>query len=298
MGAAFVVVGLPFGDRDVGNAVVDEDVRPAVFDVVLVLVPTSVLLLAGRRLIATRRRPVALLGGVVAAAVVAGVVFRVSSLRVQTFGPTITHVDTERSEVALTFDDGPSRSFTPRVLRTLAFHDVEATFFMLGERVEKMPDIAQAVVLAGHEIGNHTWSHPSMPSLWKSQIRDEVCQTNEVIQSATGLRPTLFRPPFGRFAPSAVPLLGALGFDFILWSADGGDWDVDDPQLIADRIVRDAKPGSIILLHDSKALTVEALPLVIAGLRGRGFSIVPASELVGLDPYQESRGFSRTSVRR
>lgn len=208
------------------------------------------------------------------------------------FGPTDDKV------VALTFDDGPSRSYTPRVLRTLAFHDVEATFFMLGERVEKMPDIAKDVVLAGHEIGNHTWSHPSMRSLWKSQIRDEVCQTNEVIQSATGLRPRLFRPPFGRFAPSAVPLLGALGFDFVLWSADGGDWDVDDPQLIADRIVRDAKPGSIILLHDSKALTVEALPLVIAGLRGRGFSIVPASELVGLEPYLEPTGFSSASVRR
>lgn len=207
------------------------------------------------------------------------------------FGPTDDKV------VALTFDDGPSPTYTPRVLRTLAHYDIQATFFMLGERVDKMPELTNAVVDAGHELGNHTWSHPSMRSLWKSQIREEVCGTTEAIRRATGLRPTLFRPPFGRFAPSAVPLLGALGFDFILWSADGADWDVEDPQRIAKSVVDEAKPGSIILLHDSKAITVEALPLVISGLKARGFSIVPVSELVGLDPYLEPTGFSPTGVR-
>ncbi len=194
---------------------------------------------------------------------------------------------TDEKIVSLTFDDGPSATHTPKVLRTLAHYDVTATFFVLGERVAKMPEVTASIADAGHEIGNHTWSHRSLRSLWKSQIRDEVCRTNAAVHSATGRRPTLFRPPFGRFAPSALPLLGALGMDMVLWSADGTDWDTDDPAAIAARIVKEAKPGAIILLHDSNAVTVAALPLVIQGLRARGYEIRPVGETTGRSPYAD-----------
>ncbi len=192
---------------------------------------------------------------------------------------------THEKVVSLTFDDGPSAANTPRILRTLTHYGVRATFFVLGERVEKMPELTASIAKAGHEIGNHTWSHRSLRSLWKSQIREEVCRTNAAVRSATGLRPALFRPPFGRFAPSAVPLLGALGMDMVLWSSDGTDWDTDDPAVIAARIVKEAKPGGIILLHDSHAVTVAALPLVIQGLRARGYQIQSVGEATGLAPY-------------
>lgn len=183
--------------------------------------------------------------------------------------------------VALTFDDGPSRENTPRVLRALRRADAHATFFVLGDRAERMPDLLDAVHEAGHEIGNHGFSHTSMRSLWKSQIRDEVCRTHRAVESATGRAPTLLRPPFGRYAPSAVPLVGGLGYDLVLWSVDANDWQKQEPAAMARSVVRAARPGSIILMHDREARSVDALPMILAGLKQRGFEVVTVSALLG-----------------
>jgi peptidoglycan-N-acetylglucosamine deacetylase len=188
--------------------------------------------------------------------------------------------DTSRRAVALTFDDGPSRENTPRILDVLAAHDVRVTFFVLGGRVDKMPDLVARIDAEGHEIGNHTWSHPSMRSLWPSALRDELESTNARVAEITGKRPTLVRPPFGRYPPSALPVFAELGLDAILWSVDSLDWDDDDPQAIARTVVRGATPGSIILLHDRTSATVKALPDIIRGLRQRGFEIVPVSSII------------------
>lgn len=192
---------------------------------------------------------------------------------------------TTRPMVALTFDDGPSRENTPRILDVLAEYDVRATFFVLGQRGARMQDLLARIDAAGHDIGNHSWSHPSFRSLWHSQIHAEICQTHTLLRNALGKQPTLFRPPFGRYAPSAVPIVGALGYDLVLWSVDSLDWGEEDPAIIADTVVRQAQPGAIILLHDRRAVTVHALPRIIRGLRERGFAIEPVSALLGRDPY-------------
>ncbi len=186
---------------------------------------------------------------------------------------------TDRRVVALTFDDGPSAENTPSVLHTLRHKDAPATFFVLGERVEKMPALTARIAAEGHELANHTWSHASLSSLFKSQLQDEVCRTAAAIESASGQRPTRFRPPFGRFPDSALPILGGLGQDVVLWTVDGNDWEHEDPEALAQSVVRAARPGSIILLHDREALTARALPSIIGGLRARGFEIVPLDEL-------------------
>lgn len=191
---------------------------------------------------------------------------------------------TASKQIALTFDDGPSRENTPRVLKILRRAEAHATFFVLGDRAERMPDILEAVDEGGHEIGNHGFSHTSMRSLWKSQIRDEVCRTHRAVEAATGQQPTLLRPPFGRYAPSAVPLVGGLGYDLVLWTVDAADWKTRDATAMARSVVQAARPGAIILMHDREAASVDALPMILAGLKRRGFEVVTVSELLDATP--------------
>ena len=195
------------------------------------------------------------------------------------FGPS----DTPR--VALTFDDGPSAELTPWILSTLRRHDVQATFFVLGQRAEKLPDVLQEIDEAGHEIGNHGWTHTSLRSLFPEQIEQEVDDTNAVVEAATGKQPALFRPPFGRYPPSSVPLVAERGMSFVLWNADSRDWARDaDTDAIVERVLDEARPGAIILLHDSQVATARALDRILTGLSHKGLEIVPVSELTGLPP--------------
>ena len=195
------------------------------------------------------------------------------------FGPS------DRPRIALTFDDGPSAELTPWILSTLRRHDVKATFFVLGQRAEKLPDVLQQIDEAGHEIGNHGWTHTSLRSLFPEQIEQEVDDTNAVVEAATGKQPALFRPPFGRYPPSAVPLVAERGMSFVLWNADSRDWDHNaDTDAIVERVLDEARPGAIILLHDSQDATARALDRILTGLSDKGLEIVPVSELTGLPP--------------
>lgn len=204
--------------------------------------------------------------------------------------------DRDDRAIALTFDDGPSRENTPRILEVLEREDVPATFFVLGERAAKMPDLLEAIDEGGHEIGNHTWSHGSLRSMWASQIRDELQRTNDAVFSAIGRRPALFRPPFGRYAPSALPIVGELEMNVVLWSVDGEDWD-RDPEAIASLVVGEASAGDIVLLHDRTSTTAAALAAIIRGLRARGFRLVTVSELTGLRAYAPATGSSASPMR-
>lgn len=193
------------------------------------------------------------------------------------FGPS------DPPKVALTFDDGPSAELTPWILSTLRRHDVKATFFVLGQRAHKLPGVLQQIDEAGHEIGNHGWTHTSLRSLFPDQIEQEVDDTNAVVEAATGKQPALFRPPFGRYPPSAVPLVAERGMNFVLWNADSRDWDRDaDADAIVERVLDEARPGAIILLHDSQDATARALDRILTGLSDKGLEIVPVSELTGL----------------
>lgn len=187
------------------------------------------------------------------------------------------------NRVALTFDDGPSEELTPWVLNTLREHGVRATFFVLGNRAKAHPEVLAAIDADGHEIGNHGWSHSSLRSLYPQQIERELDDTNAAVFAATGKTPTLFRPPFGRYPKSSIALVAARAMDIVLWNADGRDWD-GDADAVVQRVVSQARPGAIILLHDRETATARALPRILEGLANKGLEPVPVTELLGPAP--------------
>ncbi len=159
----------------------------------------------------------------------------------------ITHVNTEVSAVALTFDDGPHPQWTPRLLDLLARHHAKATFFMVGEMAARYPDLVARVAAAGHAIGNHSWNHPSFPAVTFSERSAQVARCAVVIPVR---QQKLFRPPFGDLDWKTYPPLIAKGYAVIGWSVSSSDWRRGDASQIVDAVERQLKPGSIVLMHD------------------------------------------------
>ncbi|MGG0656192.1 polysaccharide deacetylase family protein [Rummeliibacillus pycnus] len=178
--------------------------------------------------------------------------------------------------VALTFDDGPSKTVTPKVLKILKKHNVKATFFMVGSQVKANPKIAKQVQEAGHEIGNHTYSHPNLMNLTNAQIKSQLTRTNTAIKNATGHNPTLFRPPYGAVdnrvrAQTKLPVT--------LWSVDTLDWKYHNSKKIMTFVKKQTYPGAIILMHDIHISTADGLDAVITYLKKQGYTFVTVSEL-------------------
>jgi peptidoglycan-N-acetylglucosamine deacetylase len=192
-----------------------------------------------------------------------------------------------RPQVALTFDDGPDPHHTPRILEALDRAGVRATFFLVGRRVEEAPEIVRAIAASGHDLGNHTYSHRHFWTLPPRASRDEVDRGAAAIADAAGQAPRYFRPPWGTFNWAAYARAGQIGETRVLWSVRPEGVLAPAP---ADRmtavVVRRAHPGAIVDLHDrgghpsTPRETCAALPGMIAGLRDRGFEVVPLRELL------------------
>lgn len=181
--------------------------------------------------------------------------------------------------VALTFDDGPSGQ-TTRLVGLLESAGVPATFFALGSQVAEHPAAARAA--AGHaEIASHGWAHTSLTKLTGHQIAAELVRTNRAIAETVGSRPTLFRPPYGAVDAAAVDELRRAGLPIALWSVDPEDWKVRDADAVHRRVLDAVRPGSVVLLHDLYASTVDAVPRIIADLRAQGFVFVTVSQMWG-----------------
>ena len=186
-------------------------------------------------------------------------------------------------EVALTFDDGPSVPYTGQVLDILRKNRVHATFFICGANAERYPDLVRRIKAEGHEIGNHTYSHPWLYLMDRAKIADEIDHTQDVLQKISGRRPRLFRPPFGVRWFSLWPLLRERGLTMVLWSIRGYDGELAAPD-IARATLDQLQPGGIILLHDGfetrrpaevdRSATVRALPAIISGIRRAGYTFV------------------------
>lgn len=161
---------------------------------------------------------------------------------------TITHVRTVEPVAALTFDDGPHPHFTPKLLDLLAQYGVKATFFMVGEKAAKHKDIVQEVLAQGHIIGNHSWSHPSFIEISRGEQRAEVRRCEHALH-LTGRR--LFRPPYGHQNLRSRMVLFFLHYQVIGWNGTAQDWLAQTPGEIAEKLKRQIRPGSIILLHDA-----------------------------------------------
>lgn len=179
--------------------------------------------------------------------------------------------------VALTFDDGPDPTLTPQLLAILAAEDVRATFFLVGRSVEAHPEIARAIASTGHELGNHSWSHAVLPRLSRSEIRDELEQTDMAIAAATGIFPAVVRPPFGAVDGGVVE---AAERPVILWTFATFDWLGPSARFIERRVGRLARPGAIILMHDVQSVAIEAIGAVIDELRASGFGFLTVSEML------------------
>lgn len=196
---------------------------------------------------------------------------------------------TARRVIALTFDDGPHPDLTPKLLDILRQNGVRATFFVVGRNVKAYPEIARRIVAEGHEIANHSWSHPALPKLGAAGLRHEIENTNAVIESVTGRRPTNMRPPYGALNPRVRDYLTkGQNMNIILWSVDPLDWKRPGAQVVTQRLVEGATPGGILLAHDIHPGTVEAMPDVIAQLKAKGYGFATVGQLLALQDYGDS----------
>ena len=186
--------------------------------------------------------------------------------------------------VAMTFDDGPSAENTPRLLNILKERDIKATFFMIGENAARLPEIVKQVLADGHEIGNHSWSHPLLAKMTDDAVREELQKTQDAIVQASGYTPRLLRPPYGGFTARQRAWANAtFGFKIIFWDVDPLDWKILNSAHVKAEILKQTKPGSIILSHDIHKTTVDAMPQTLDTLLANGFKFVTVSQLIAMD---------------
>jgi peptidoglycan-N-acetylglucosamine deacetylase len=199
--------------------------------------------------------------------------------------PRLVYSDVHVDEpyIALTFDDGPHATLTPKLLDLLASRHIKATFFVLGECVEQNPQILQRAAREGHEIGNHSWSHPQLNHLSDDAVRSQLKRTDDLIKSVIGIRPTLLRPPYGALTSRQKKWIPEeFGYKIILWDVDPLDWKDPGPATVTNRILKNTRPGSIVLSHDIHRGTIEAMSATIDQLLAKHFKFVTVSELIGL----------------
>lgn len=209
-------------------------------------------------------------------------------------GKAIYHAQLKPNQkfIALTFDDGPSPKNTTQVLEILKKNQVKATFFVVGAMVQAYPQIAKQVVADGHELGNHTWHH------WYRRMdlataSSEIDRTADVIYKTTGVKTALFRPPGGYLNNGLADYAKNQNYAVMMWSSLCGDADRHTPQVagMVNNVLRTAKPGAIVLLHDgggNRSRTVKALPQIIAGLKAQGYKLVTSSELLEIQAKEQA----------
>lgn len=189
--------------------------------------------------------------------------------------------------VALTFDDGPHPVYTEQILKILADNGAKATFFVIGQNAESYPELIRAEFDAGHEIGNHTYSHPNMKSVSVDRAVEEITKTQQIIEDITGERPKLFRSPGGIFSDELVGAVEDLECKPILWSwrQDTKDWSLPRVEKVVRTVLDNLQDGDIILFHDYNmkgSPTPEALKIILPELKQRGYSFVTVSELLAM----------------
>ena len=194
---------------------------------------------------------------------------------------TFNSVHVDGPYIAMTFDDGPSATLTPKLLDLLAAHHIKATFFVIGENVAEHPEIVARAAREEHEIGNHSWSHPNLGKMSGDGVRSQLQRTDDAIKSATGKRPTLMRPPYGSITARQKRWIhDEFGYQIILWDVDPYDWKRPGPAVVRNRILKETQPGSIVLSHDIHPGTIEAMPSTFDALEAKGFKFVTVSELI------------------
>ena len=177
----------------------------------------------------------------------------------QLYGRTLTHGD-DPDQIALTFDDGPNDPHTLRLLDVLAQHKAKATFFLIGKYVRQRPEIVRAIAAAGHDLGNHTYSHPNLIFSSRARLHQELADCNQALEDALGAKVSLFRPPFGGRRPGVLSTARNLGLKPVMWSVTGYDWNAKSADSILGKVAPRLKSrrAEIVLLHDGGHLAFGA----------------------------------------
>lgn len=194
---------------------------------------------------------------------------------------------------AMTYDDGPHPSLTPRLLDMLAQWNLKATFFLIGKNAAAYPRIVQRIVAEGHEVANHSWSHPALSKLSDTAVRSELRRTHDAITQACGVAPICYRPPYGAITAAQKSWIAReFGYPTIMWSVDPNDWRDRNAGIISSRIRAGARAGSIILAHDIHATTVNAMPSTLPALQQRGLRFVSVATLITMEASGPNAGLA------
>ena len=195
------------------------------------------------------------------------------------------------NKIAITFDDGPDDVYTPQVLDVLKAYNVPATFFLIGQEVDKHPHVAGRIAAEGHLIGSHSWSHPDFRRLTGYDMTLEMKRTQDALVRATGLRPYLMRPPYGAVNTEVLNQLVGMDYYVVNWSVDSVDWRDQEVDPILVNTLKDVREGAILLFHSAgggscRQATVDALPELIETLRMQGYTFVTVDELLNVPRYR------------
>lgn len=203
------------------------------------------------------------------------------------FIKTVCKAQTNKKEIAITFDDGPAESYTPQLLQVLVQHDVKAAFFCIGKCIDNNKALLKQVHEQGHIIGNHSYTHATWFPLFSSaKMSKELVATNNAIENITGSEPRFFRPPYGVINPNVKKAIVNGNYIPLGWSMRSYDTMFKDEQKLLQRITHYIKPGDIFLFHDTCKTTLNILPIFIKHLQQKGFSIVRLDKLLDINAYK------------
>lgn len=211
----------------------------------------------------------------------------VAAVRTATAKKELPIYSVERGDkkISVSFDAAWGNEQTGKLIDILGEYGVKTTFFVVGSWVDKYPDSVKALADAGHEVMNHSDTHPHLTRLGAAEIEAEVNACADKIEAVTGKRPDLLRPPYGDYNDAVIKTLRGLGIYTIQWDVDSLDWKGVSAEKITERVLRGVKDGSIVLFHNAGENTAQALPGILAELQSRGYEIVPVSELILRENY-------------
>ncbi|MEV4106382.1 polysaccharide deacetylase family protein [Nonomuraea sp. NPDC049695] len=181
--------------------------------------------------------------------------------------------------LALTFDDGPGQ-YAGKLLDTLKKYDAKATFFLEGQYVKSRPAFVKRMAAEGHELGNHSYSHPDFTKSDAATVRSEIQKTQDAVKKAAGVEPKLLRPPYGLGDLQTSEIAAEFGMPMILWTAGSEDWSTKNVEAIQKKTLEVAQPNGIILMHDWVKQTVDGMPSLIKTLQKKGYHLVTVSEVL------------------
>ncbi|MFA5527808.1 MAG: polysaccharide deacetylase family protein [Peptostreptococcales bacterium] len=197
----------------------------------------------------------------------------------------IYSVETEEKKIAISFDAAWGDDKTLQILDILDEYNVKTTFFLVGFWVDKYPEHVKEIHKRGHEVQNHSTTHPQMSRLSAQQMSQEINITGDKIQALTGEKPYLIRPPFGDYNDLLIKTCRDNDYYAIQWDVDSLDWKEIGTMKIVDRVVRNVKNGSIVLFHNNSEYALEYLPLILTKLKSEGYEVVPVGQLILKDNY-------------